>query len=228
MSGLDKIVEEIKRQAMEEASNILNEADAYCYEYMKKIKFQVAEEVDGFYKKTANERKLYEEKTISGVAFSRRNAILKAKQELINQVLQKAKEKMEKLSDDEYFNCLEQILRNNIQKGEGKICFSKKDLERMPGDFSNRINKIIKERCMDTETSIVIEKEPMDIKNGFVLIYGEVEQNCTFDTLFAYKMDRLKDIANRKMFMEENEGFVSRMTLEMDMTRNGKEVESNC
>lgn len=224
MSGLDKIVEEIDRQAREEASRILNEADEYCNEYMEKVKIQVAEEVDEFYKKAAAERKVYEEKTISSGDFSRRNAILKAKQELINQVLEKAKEKMENLSDDAYFNILEQILRKNIQKGQGKICLSKKDLERMSDDFLDRINEIAKEQSM--ESGLVLEKEPVDIKNGFVLVYGEVEQNCTFDALFAYKMDMLKDIANRKLF-EENEESVSHMTKDMDKTKYEKKVESN-
>lgn len=225
MNGLDKVVEEIDRQAKEEATHILNEADAYCNEYMEKVKIQVAEEVDEFYKRAATERKVYEEKTISSGEFSRRNAILKAKQELINQVLEKSMEKLENLSDDEYFNFLEQTLKNNIQKGQGKICFSRKDLERMPDDFSDRINDIVKEQSI--ESRLAIEKEPVDIKNGFVLMYGEVEQNCTFDALFAYKMDMLKDIANRKLF-EENEDSVSHMIKDMDKTKHEKKVESNC
>lgn len=33
--------------------------------------------------------------------------------------------------------------------------------------------------------SLIIDKEPANIKDGFVLVYGEIEENCTLKALFV-------------------------------------------
>mgnify|MGYP000596436222 CR=1 FL=1 len=47
---------------------------------------------------------------------------------------------------------------------------------------------------------LVIDKEPANIKDGFVLVYGEIEENCTLKALFDSNIDRIKDIANKQLF----------------------------
>ena len=69
MSGLDNIVEEIRNQSKQEANEILKEADVFCKDYMNKIKKDVEVEVVSIEKKALADRKLYEEKTVSGMEF---------------------------------------------------------------------------------------------------------------------------------------------------------------
>lgn len=47
---------------------------------------------------------------------------------------------------------------------------------------------------------IELSSDRTDVENGFVLVYGEVEENCQIKALFDADMGRLKDIANRKLF----------------------------
>ena len=196
MSGLDNIVEEIRNQSKQEADEILKEADVFCKDYMNKIKKDVEVEVVSIEKKALADRKLYEEKTVSGMEFLERNSILRAKQQVIEQAIDKARESIAGLNDEEYFNVLEKLLRKNVQQGTGKICFSKKDLDRIPNGFEDRVKEIVAEN----QGELVIDKEPANIKDGFVLVYGEIEENCTLKALFDSNIDRIKDIANKQLF----------------------------
>ena len=196
MSGLDNIVEEIRNQSKQEANEILKEADVFCKDYMNKIKKDVEVEVVSIEKKALADRKLYEEKTVSGMEFLERNSILRAKQQVIEQAIDKARESITGLNDEEYFNVLEKLLRKNVQQCKGKICFSKTDLDRIPNGFENRVKEIVAEN----QGELVIDKEPANIKDGFVLVYGEIEENCTLKALFDSNIDRIKDIANKQLF----------------------------
>lgn len=196
MSGLDNIVEEIRNQSKQEADEILKEADVFCKDYMNKIKKDVEVEVVSIEKKALADRKLYEEKTVSGMEFLERNSILRAKQQVIEQAIDKARESIAGLNDEEYFNVLEKLLMKNVQQGKGKICFSKKDLDRIPNGFEDRVKEIVAEN----QGELVIDKEPANIKDGFVLVYGEIEENCTLKALFDSNIDRIKDIANKQLF----------------------------
>ena len=196
MSGLDNIVEEIRNQSKQEADEILKEADVFCKDYMNKIKKDVEVEVVSIEKKALADRKLYEEKPVSGMEFLERNSILRAKQQVIEQAIDKARESIAGLNDEEYFNVLEKLLLKNVLQGMGKICFSKKDLDRIPNGFEDRVKEIVAEN----QGELVIDKEPANIKDGFVLVYGEIEENCTLKALFDSNIDRIKDIANKQLF----------------------------
>lgn len=196
MSGLDNIIKEIQAGAKAEADAILQEADKYCEEYMAEVKVKVLKEVEQFHKKAETDRNLYEEKTKSGVQFRERNAILKARQQGINEVIRKAQEKLINLPDAEYFDFLIKLFEKNVQAQNGIMFISEKDIDRMPSDFKEKVKNIAKENG----GQITISSERANINNGFVLAYGEIEENCQIKALFDADIDRLKDIANQQLF----------------------------
>ena len=88
------------------------------------------------------------------------------------------------------------MLKGNVQDKDGKICFSKKDLDRIPSDFEAKASDIAKEKG----GSLTVDKEPADIADGFILKYGDIEENCTFDAIFEAKRDELRDLVNKNLF----------------------------
>lgn len=196
MSGLDKIIEEIRIQAKNEADEILKEADDYCNRYMEDVKSDIEKEAKALEKKLMAERDLYNEKVKSGAQFRERNAILKAKQQCIDNVISKAKEKICNLETSEYFEFLEKLFMANAENGQGKIFFSQKDLDRMPAGFKDKLTQIAE----NNGGSLEVSSESRDINDGFVLAYGDIEENCTVRALFDADIDRLKDIANKELF----------------------------
>lgn len=196
MSGLDNIIKEIQASAKAEADAILQEADKYCDGYMADVKEKVHKEVEQFYKRAEAERNLYEEKTQSGAQFRERNAILKAKQQSIEEVIRKAQEKLMNLPEAEYFDFLTKLFEKNVQAQAGTMFLSEKDVARMPLDFKEKIENI----AGDKGGQIEISSGRTGISNGFILVYGEIEENCQLKALFDANIDRLKDIVNRQLF----------------------------
>lgn len=196
MGGLDKIIEEIKDQANAEAGQILKEADEYCDEYMKEITDKVADEVETFEKKEKLKRDLYDEKVKSGALFKERNEILKTKQQCINEVIKEAEYTICNLETKQYFDFLSKLFEANFDGTDGEMFFGKEDLERMPEEFKEKIKAIADNKG----AKVNISDKTKNIKNGFILVYGEIEENCTIQSLFDEKSDALRDIVNKELF----------------------------
>lgn len=196
MGGLDKIIEEIRDQANAEAGQILKEADEYCDEYMKEITDKVADEVETFEKKEKLKRDLYDEKVKSGALFKERNEILKTKQQCINEVIKEAEYTICNLETKQYFDFLSKLFEANFDGTDGEMFFGKEDLERMPEEFKEKIKAIADNKG----AKVNISDKTKNIKNGFILVYGEIEENCTIQSLFDEKSDALKDIVNKELF----------------------------
>ena len=67
----------------------------------------------------------------------------------------------------------------------------------MPDGFEKKIQAAAREKG----GSLVLQKEPKDIADGFLLVYGGVEENCTWEALMDAKKDRLQDRVNEILFM---------------------------
>ena len=50
--------------------------------------------------------------------------------------------------------------------------------------------------------SLKVSRETRDIPNGFVLVYGGVEENCTLKAMFEAKRDELADKVNHLIFSQ--------------------------
>ena len=74
--------------------------------------------------------------------------------------------------------------------------FGKEDLERMPEEFKEKIKAIADNKG----AKVNISDKTKNIKNGFILVYGEIEENCTIQSLFDEKSDALRDIVNKELF----------------------------
>ena len=129
----------------------------------------------------------------SAAALMQRRIGLDTKQSIIADMVEVAKEKLLSLPDDEYFDLILKMIEKNSQPADGIIRFNQKDLDRLPADFDSRMNKVSKGK-------LSISKEPIAIEAGFVLIYGGIEENCSFDAVFASEQETISDRATRLLF----------------------------
>lgn len=68
----------------------------------------------------------------------------------------------------------------------------------MPADFEKRISAAAEEKG----GSLVLSKEPKAIEDGFILVYGGIEENCTLKALLDAKKDELQDKVRDFIFIE--------------------------
>ena len=97
---------------------------------------------------------------------------------------------------EDYFLTMEKILRSYALPEDGEIYFSSDDLARMPKGFEEKIQAIAREKG----GSLMLGKEPGNITDGFILVYGGIEENCTLKALLDAKKDQLQDKVSEILF----------------------------
>lgn len=196
MTGLEKITNQIQEEAKASAARRLEaaqkEADAVLAEAKDACAAMEAEAAE----KTAAMKANYEGRVKSSAEQQRRTALLRAKQEIIAEVIEEAYVTLKEKDVQSYFLTMEKILKTYALAEDGEIYFSSEDLARMPADFEKKIKAAAKEKG----GSLVLKKEPKAIADGFVLVYGGVEENCTLKALFDAKRDQLQDKVNAILF----------------------------
>ena len=197
MTGLEKITSQIQEEAKDSAAKKLEaakkEADEILAEAKKACEAMEAEAAE----KDALLKTNYESRAKSSAEQQRRTALLRAKQEIIADVIEDAYVTLKKKDANGYFPTMEKILKTYALAEDGEIYFSKEDLARMPAGFEKKIEAAAKEKG----GSLVLKKEPKAIADGFVLVYGGIEENCTLRALFDAKRDQLQDQVNAILFL---------------------------
>ena len=144
--------------------------------------------------KAAAEKANQDGRAHSAAEQKRKTALLQTKQEIIAEVIGKAYETLKNEDTKSYFLTMEKLLNTYVLAESGEIYFSEADLARMPADFEQKIKAA-------AEAKLVLKKEPKAIPDGFVLVYGGVEENCTLKALFDVKKDQLQDKVNEILFL---------------------------
>lgn len=199
MAGLEKIVEQILQEAKAEADAVVNKAKTEAEQVIAKANDDAAKIKAQADEKINIEKSSGASRAKSSSDLKKRQAILKAKQAIINDMIDKAYDKMTTFSDDRYFEIIEKCLVKSVQPKAGEICFSKKDIARLPKDMSDRIDKIAEARG----GTLTISKEHKNIDGGFILVYGGIEENCSFKAMFNAEREKLADKVNTFLFVEK-------------------------
>ena len=196
MANIDDIIKEIIAQAEEtakeniaeaksEAAKIKEAADAEC----KKLNEELAAKSEASKKASSDRAK-------SSAEQQKRQAILKAKQEIISSFLDKAYGEILAMDDTSYFTLIEKLIKKYSLPKDGEIFFSKKDLERLPSGFDKKAADIAKENG----GSLKVSSEAKNIDGGFVLSYGGIEENCSIAALFHSNKEVLADKVHELLF----------------------------
>ncbi len=189
MSGLDRIIEKINADSLASCREIADQAQKRAQDIVSDANEraeQVYAEIIADAEKKAQSIMTMSEANVSGIA---RRAELSAKVEAVDAAIEAAYDAMCDMGADEYFAALEKLAVRNAGKDEGELRLSKRDLDRVPSGFADRINAAL------TNGSVKLSGQSADIDNGFILVYGDIEINCTFRAL----INEQKDIVREKV-----------------------------
>ena len=198
MTGLDKMKSQILDEAKAAAEGKIAEAKAQAEETIRNAKEDAAKQTESILHKSKNDVSNYQERLESSIDRQKRTEILAAKQEVIAGVLEKARAKVEAMEAGEYFSMLLKMVEKYALAQDGEICLCAADLARLPEGFEAEVSRIAKEKG----GSLKLSGEGKQIKNGFILVYGGVEENCTINAMFDAKKDELSDIVHRLVFSQ--------------------------
>ena len=196
MAGLDKIKEQILSEANTTAQAKIDAANAEAASILDAAKAESAAAVREILDKAKAQQQTISDRAKSSVEMQERQLMLAAKQEIIGEVLEAAENKVLALGDKEYFDLLEKFIAKYAVNKDGEIYFSKKDLERLPADFEGRANAA----AAGNGGSLKLASEAKNLKGGFILVYGGIEENCSIEAIFRDRKDELSDIVRKELF----------------------------
>ncbi|HIW39849.1 MAG TPA: V-type ATP synthase subunit E [Candidatus Eubacterium pullicola] len=196
MRGIEKIAAQIIGEAEEKKAAIYEEIQHKIDELNAKTDEEIKAELERINDDTLREEGTLEELAGLAAQQKRRQAALSAKQEVIGEIINEAYERLLNLEDEKYFAVIKKMLEDNVLSEKGEIIFSARDRQRMPKDFED----VIKNVALEKGGELVMSDEIRSIDGGFVLVYGGIEENCTFKAMLEASREELHDMVNGKLF----------------------------
>jgi len=200
VEGIARIKETILEEAKQEKEKIINEAKTQAKEIEARYKSQVDQILGSILEKAKKAAEEKKRRIISMAELENRKGLLKAKQEIIDEVFEKAKKKLKALPDEQYRNLIADMLIKSTITGNEEVIISESDRQRITPEFIKEINEKLKD--MGKQGNLRISKTSEDMIGGFILKSEDVEINSTFDSLIKMEREELETEIAKILFEE--------------------------
>lgn len=224
MEGIEKITAKIAQDAQTEVSRLERETQAQVDEILAQAQAQAEKETAETLargKKAADERL---ERLQSAAGMEGRKLELAAKQEVLGEAFDLALEKLCSMPEEEYVKLLTALVLEASSSGKEQLVFSAKDRAQIGKQvvvaaneaLASQVAPELPESITDSKVGafvgklvnttaamvngtamLTLSQETREMKGGFIMVDGDVEINCAFETLIRLQREKLeKEVAN--------------------------------
>lgn len=197
MTGLDKILQTIQQDADLACEKIAKEAEDKAGQILAEAKAQADAILQEQRDRDDEEKAQAGDRMRSAAALKSRQGELLERRRCIDAVLQEALQSIVQLPETEYFAALKKMILARARGENGVLQLNARDLARLPKDFMEELGKTL------SAGELKLDKQPAAIGGGFVLRYGDVEENCSFEAILSADKDRLSDMVNEILFVQK-------------------------
>ncbi|MBR5614802.1 MAG: V-type ATP synthase subunit E [Clostridia bacterium] len=190
MTGLENILAQIETEAKAKAAKITAEAERSAEKCVDEAVLK-AEEISNDYKALAQKRAeelISRAKTADEVKLSR--ARLLKKQQIIKATFENAKTEIKQQKASDYFAFLESLLKKYALEKPGTIVLDAEDIKEVTDSFKTMVNQY----------GLEVSAGNVSARNGFILVYGSIEVNCTIDAVLDAEAEEISDMLNEFLF----------------------------
>ncbi len=192
MSSGEKILSSIRSDSEESVAKIRSESKEKCEKLLSKGRKKAQEITDAAELKKAQQTERLTKANNSRTELEKRNMLLAARRAEIDKAVKHILNYMETLETKEYFELVCR-LASTLGNKEGIVFLNEKDLRRAPKDLEKRLN--------ESGIKATLSKTPYNnIKSGFILKNGDIEDNMSFDAIIAERRESIEDLINRELF----------------------------
>lgn len=200
MEGIAKIKATILEEAQEEKQKLLENARVQAQDIRAKYKNKAEEILNDILEKANRAAEEKKRRILSMAQLENRKALLQAKQQIIDEVFEKAKAKLKNMSDEDYRNLIAEMLLKSVVTGNEEVVISEDDKNRITPDFIKKINEKLK--SMGKLGNLRISETPGKMIGGLILKSEDMEINCTFDSLINMEREELETEIAKILFEE--------------------------
>ena len=191
MNGSERILSRIRTDCDESVRKIETHAQHEHDRIIADAQHRADTQAAAVAEKTAQKRAQLETSSQSRAQLARRNALLKQRRKEIDTTVEELEAYLLGLGDNEYFEALYRLAAK-LRGKSGEIFLNKKDLTRLPKNFTERME------AAGVDASV--SQTPADITGGFILKCGDVEENMEFAAIISAGRDEIEDLINRELF----------------------------
>ena len=227
MNGIEKITQRMEDDAQREINEVLTAARAQADELTRRSREQADKESAAIVARGESAAAEREKRLESMAEMESRKLVLAAKQEVLDEAFTMALEKLCTLPDEEYIELLAALAVKAARTGREKVIFSQKDRNRvgkavvtrandalarkvapkLPGDLTDTRAGAILDKVVTGASAILagtgmltLAEETRPIKGGIILSDGDVETNCTFETLVRLQRENISGEVVKVLF----------------------------
>lgn len=186
MTNLENLTQRILEDAKEEAEEIIRIAEQKKADLINEKVESALIDREKILKKAQLESNLLKERIISDANLSRRDEILKAKQEIIEKVFEHAMKELQQMDDEEYIHFLQKKLADIELKGTEVLIVPKN--KRILIQNLNLPIKVCKEETVDS---------------GFIITRDSLQINYSFQSLMDFNREELETLVAQQLFNEQ-------------------------
>lgn len=191
MNGSERILSRIKTDCDESVRAIETHAQHEHDRIIADAQHRADTQAAAVAEKAAQKCAQLEASSKSRAQLERRNALLKQRRKEIDTTVEELETYLLGLGDNEYFEALYRLAAK-LRGKSGEIFLNKKDLKRLPQNFTKRMEA--------AGVHASVSQKPANIGGGFILKSGDVEENMEFAAIISSKRDEIEDLINRELF----------------------------
>ncbi len=185
MSNLDNLTQKILEDAKNRASEIVTGAEKRNNSLINQRVKEANERKEKILEKAAVESEMLKDRVISSAELKVRDGKLSAKQEVMDTVFQMAKDKLSDLDQKEYLGFVESSIKDIDTEIKPTLLVQKEKAQQLK-ELSDKV--------------VLVEDESVD--SGFILKYGDIIYNYTFEALVDEIREDLEGEIVEKLFEE--------------------------
>lgn len=190
---MKKIIDDIMREAQNEAQCIRYEAQSDANSIIAEAQSDCARMAEHADTQIISDRVRLKKRYEAARVSRRRNILLQAKQDIIEKGINDTFLKLTNVSGAEYDKLILELMSKRMRGGECTIYF--------PPSFelSKSLESSIRGLAEKSGCTYTISRGRENVKNGFIMVYGGIEENCTFGSLLEENRTALSELAAKTL-----------------------------
>lgn len=181
MQGIETIIGRIQADAQQEIDAVLAAAKTEADGITARYKAQAEQAAADILEKGNRGTEEVHQRLISTAEMDAKKQELSTKQEVLDKAFALALDKLNKLPEEDYVALLAQLAAKASRSGKEQLIFSGADRARYGVKVATRANELLQKAGKPAE--LTLSEQSRDFQGGLLVSDGDVEVNCTFETL---------------------------------------------
>ena len=195
MNGIDRITERIRSEAKAESDAAIAEARREVAETLKEYEKEAAAHAEEVIRRGEFQAEEHQKRREAVAELEARKKVLEAKQEMLDVAFSRVPEAIVALPDERYIEYLSKLAAMHTRTGREQILLADDDINVYGAAVVSAANALLAAEGKPAELSLL--KEDAGIYCGIILRDGNVEVNCSIETILHFVREELSgEVAN--------------------------------